>query len=116
MMKPIRLLLVAGILARPLAAQAEEEPTREACDAAVAKAHKLAETLPRLHASHYFAEVNLRQALVEAGNGEFDDCLELAEQAEDEVRNLRHLLKPGESLRIMGPGGPDDMIEVARSG
>ena len=42
--------------------------------------------LPADDLSRYFAERNLQQAMVEAGNGEFDDCLEMAERATDEVQ------------------------------
>ncbi|WP_315706904.1 MULTISPECIES: hypothetical protein [unclassified Bradyrhizobium] len=82
-------------------ASAEEEPTREACDAAVSEARVLAETFPAEDVSRYFAERHLHQALVEAGNGEFDDCLEAAERATVELRERRHSLKPGERLNVL---------------
>jgi hypothetical protein len=41
--------------------------------------------------------------MVEAGNGEFDDCLEAAARATDEVRQRRHTLQPGEKLKILRP-------------
>jgi hypothetical protein len=114
MMRLIRALLALASLGGPFPAWAEEDPTREACEAAVAQAHALAATLPVKHASRYFAESHLKQALAEAGNGEFDECLERAELAMDEVRELRHVLKPGESIWIASPIDPDEMIEVAR--
>jgi hypothetical protein len=66
----------------------------------VAAARKLAEQLPSGDASRYFAERDLQQAMTEAGNGEFDDCLEWAEQATVEVKEHRHTLKPGETLNV----------------
>jgi len=82
---------------------ASEEPTREACDAAVGEARVLAATLPADDGSRYFAERDLQQALVEAGNGEFDDCLEAAARAMDELRERRHRLQPGERLNVLQP-------------
>jgi hypothetical protein len=70
--------------------------------AAVAAARELAERLPADDASRYFAERHLHQAMTEAGNGEFDDCLEWAEQATVEIKEHRHTLKPGETLNV-GP-------------
>ena len=60
-----------------------------------------AEALPVDHLSRYFAERDLHQAMVEAGNGEFDDCLELAARATDEIRERRHVLQPGERLNVL---------------
>ncbi|WP_347379589.1 hypothetical protein [Bradyrhizobium sp. STM 3843] len=90
------LVLIGG--ARPASA---EEPTREACEAAVAEARGLAATFPADDISRYFAERHLHQALVEAGNGEFDDCLEAVERATVELREHRHALKPGERLNVL---------------
>jgi hypothetical protein len=77
-----------------------DEPTEASCRAAVAAARELAERLPAGDATRYFAERDLQQALTEAGNGEFDDCLEWAEQATVEVKEHRHTLKPGETLNV----------------
>ncbi|MDR3468419.1 MAG: hypothetical protein P4M07_20990 [Xanthobacteraceae bacterium] len=77
---------------------AEAEPTREDCIAAVDKARALAATLPEDDLSRYFAERSLLQADVEAGNGEFDDCIEYAERATVEVKEHRHVLRPGETF------------------
>jgi hypothetical protein len=77
-----------------------EEPTRSVCLAAVAAARDLAERLPVGDASRYFAERDLQQAMTEAGNGEFDDCLEWAEQATVEIKEHHHTLKPGETLNV----------------
>jgi len=84
-------------------AAAPIETTREDCTRAVAEARALAVTLPADDLSRYFAERHLQQALTEAGNGEFDDCLEWAARASDEARNPRHQLPPGESLKILRP-------------
>ena len=79
-----------------------EEPTHEVCLAEVAKARALAEALPAGDPSRIFALSDLRQALVEDGNGEFDDCVELAERATIEVNEHRHVLRPGETLDVSG--------------
>lgn len=77
------------------------EPTLAECKSAVAQARDLAATLPADHLSRYFAERYLHQAMIEAGNGEFDECLEFAERAVVEVKELRHTLRPGETLKIL---------------
>jgi hypothetical protein len=96
------LLLACGLVGGGLVSGAAhgEEPTRSACLAAVAAARDLAERLPAGDASRYFAERDLQQAMTEAGNGEFDDCLEWAEQATLEIKQHRHTLKPGETLNV----------------
>ena len=71
--------------------------------AAVEQARSLAAALPSGDISRYFAERDLHQAMIEAGNGEFDDCLEFAARATEEVRELRHTLQPGERLKILQP-------------
>ena len=71
------------------------------CESAVAHARDLAATLPTDHLSRYFAERYLHQAMIEAGNGEFEDCLEFTERAVVEVKELRHTLRPGETLKIL---------------
>ena len=78
----------------------DDVPTQASCLTAVAAARVLAERLPTGDASRYFAERDLQQALTEAGNGEFDDCLEWAEQATTEIKEHRHTLKPGETLNV----------------
>jgi hypothetical protein len=85
------------------AAPVSVEPTREDCEAAVEQARALATALPADDPSRYFAERDLHQAMVEAGNGEFDDCLEMAERATEEVREHRHVLHPGETLKVLRP-------------
>lgn len=84
-------------------ALASDEPTWEDCKAAVGEARALAEELPTDNLSRYFAERYLHQAVVEAGNGEFDDCLEMAERAAEQVRERRHDLPPGAKLKVLRP-------------
>jgi len=69
----------------------------------VALARAQAAALPADDLSRYFAERDLHQALVEAGNGEFDDCLDAAARATEEMRERRHTLQPGERLRVLQP-------------
>jgi hypothetical protein len=38
--------------------------------------------------------------MIEAGNGEFDVCLEYAARATEEMQERRHTLRPGETLKI----------------
>lgn len=102
------LCLLAGLSGHGVApsdatASAADEPTQEDCNAAVSEARALAAGLPPDHLSRYFAERHLHQALVEAGNGEFDECLEMAARASDEVRERRHALGLGEKLKVLGP-------------
>jgi hypothetical protein len=87
-------------------AKAEEtsgEPTRERCEGAVEEARAEAAKLPADDLSRYFAERDLHQALVEAGNGEFDDCMEATARATLELRERRHSLAPGERLQVLRP-------------
>jgi hypothetical protein len=84
-------------------APASDEPTWEDCEAAVGKARALAAELPPDNLSRYFAERHLHQAMAEAGNGEFDECLEMAARASEQVRERRHELPPGEKLKVLRP-------------
>ena len=79
------------------------EPTWEDCKAAVGEARALAAELPPDNGSRYFAERHLHQAMVEAGNGEFDECLDMAARATEQVRERRHELPPGERLKVLRP-------------
>jgi hypothetical protein len=83
------------------AGSASAEPDQQDCDVAVAQARTYAAALPADDLSRYFAERDLHQALIEAGNGEFDDCLELAARAAEEIRERRHTLPPGEKLKVL---------------
>ena len=69
----------------------------------MALARAQAAALPADDLSRYFAERDLHQALVEAGNGEFDDCLDAAARATEEMRERRHTLQPGERLKVLQP-------------
>lgn len=77
------------------------EPTRESCEAAVEQTRALAAALPADDLSRYFAERDLHQATIEAGNGEFDDCLDMTARATDEIKQRRHTLQPGEKLKVL---------------
>jgi hypothetical protein len=77
------------------------EPTKEACEAAVEQTRSLAAALSADDLSRYFAERDLHQAMIEAGNGEFDDCLEMTARAADEIKERRHTLQPGEKLKVL---------------
>jgi len=95
------------VLLLAAAAQADapqKEPTRESCTQSAEQARKLLETLPKGNLSRYFAERDLQQALAESGNGEYDDCIEWAEKASQEVLSPHHDLKPGEALSIRNGG------------
>jgi hypothetical protein len=101
---PNVLLVVAATLfaIAPAAAESEPaEPTHEQCAAAVDEARALAVALPAEDLSRYFAESFLQQALTEGGNGEFDECLEYAEQATLEVKERRHQLMPGDTFKVL---------------
>ena len=91
-----------GTAAPADAAPTSDEPTLEDCKAAVGKARALAADLPPDSLSRYFAERHLHQALVEAGNGEFDECVEMAARAAEQVRQRRHDL-PREKLKVLKP-------------
>lgn len=97
------IIILLGLAVVSVAAFAhEEEPTQESCDAAVGEARALAASVPASDVSRYFAERDIHQALIEAGNGEFDDCVEKAERAVLELRERHHVLQPGERLDILG--------------
>ena len=93
--------LACGAVTLCSADSVSTEPTKEACEAAVEQTRSLAAALPADDLSRYFAERDLRQAMVEAGNGEFDDCMEAAARATDEIKERRHTLQPGEKLKVL---------------
>lgn len=98
-------IAAAGVVGAMAAGRADPatppaEPTQQGCAVAVGAARSLAAALPDDDLSRQFAERDLEQALVEAGNGEFDDCLEWAARASEEVRSHAHQLAPGESLKV----------------
>jgi hypothetical protein len=95
---------IAGLAVSAARAEtATPEPTRENCVAAVEDARSLAVALPADDLSRYFAERHLLQAMAEAGNGEFDECLEYAERATVEVQQHLHSLLPGETFKVLQP-------------
>lgn len=96
----LRAALVA-VLTILLLEPACAEPDRQQCEAAVSTVSAAAKALPAEDLSRYFAERDLQQAKVEAGNGEFDECLEMAERAAEELRERRHQLPPGEKLKVL---------------
>ena len=104
-MKPVPVFLLLSLaccVAWPCSAETvSAEPSKEDCEAAVGQARAVAATLPANDLSRYFAERDLHQAMVEAGNGEFDECMEFAARAADELRERRHELPPGETLKVL---------------
>jgi hypothetical protein len=104
MNRPVLCLLVGlacGAVTPCSAAPDSAEPARSDCEAAVEQTRFLAAALPADDLSRYFAERDLHQAMVEAGNGEFDECLEAAARAADEIKERRHTLQPGEKLKVL---------------
>jgi len=93
----------AAASARQEPLQSGREPTAEDCANAMALARTASMKLPEGHLSRYFAERGLLQAAAEAGNGEFDDCIYWSEQALEEAREQRHMLRPGETLHVLRP-------------
>ena len=100
MILTVRCALLTGAFLLIAGSASAADPGREACMAAVDQARTGASALPKGDLSRYFAERELQQALTEAGNGEFDDCLEWAARAMEEVRALHHHLAPGETLKL----------------
>jgi hypothetical protein len=93
--------LICGAVTPCSANPTSLEPTREGCEAAVEQTRSLAAVLPADDLSRYFAERDLHQAMIEAGNGEFDDCLEMTARATEEIKERRHTLQPGEKLKVL---------------
>lgn len=90
-----------GLTALYADAPAFAEPSLQDCEAAVEQARSKAGDLPADNLSRYFAERDLHQAMIEAGNGEFDECLEMAARATEELQERRHELPAGEELKIL---------------
>lgn len=74
------------------------KPTEAVCRKSIEKAGAMAAALPADELTRYFAERYLLQAAVEAGNGEFDDCMEFVARANDEITNRWH--KTNEKLDV----------------
>jgi hypothetical protein len=91
-MPPLFVRLLSGflVMAPYTASHAGALPTSDNCRAAIARVREVIKTLPPGGMSRRFAQSDLVQAASEAGNGEFDDCLEFAAQAEAEVRHPQH--------------------------
>ncbi len=77
-----------------------EEPTEEQCSAALHDAKQRVAEMSEKSLSRYFADSLLQYARIEAGNGEFDECLDKVEQAVAEIEERRHWLAPGETFRV----------------
>jgi hypothetical protein len=92
-------LATAGFATAAHALAEDSEPSLEACTKAVAEAGEMASRLSPKSLSRYFAERFLLSAKAEAGNGEFDECLDYAAQAVEEVEHRRHWLARGETFR-----------------
>lgn len=93
------MILAVGLLAAVHASAEVAEPSLEDCTKAVAEGHEMARRLSAKSLSRYFAERYLQSAKTEAGNGEFDECVEYAAKAVDEIEHRRHWLAPGETFR-----------------
>jgi hypothetical protein len=76
------------------------EPTLQECTEALQDGRDRASKLSAKSLSRYFAERFLQNAEAEAGNGEYDGCLEYVEKAVDEIDNRWHWLAPGETFRV----------------
>lgn len=81
------------------AEHAHEEPTMADCTKALEEGWSKAKQLSSKSLSRYFAERFLLSGEAEAGNGEYDECVEYAEKAVDEVENRWRWLAPGETFR-----------------
>jgi hypothetical protein len=94
----IGVVLLSGASTR--AEQAAEEPTLADCTKAVEEGRSKANQLSPKSLSRYFAERFLQSAETEAGNGEYDECVEYAEKSVDEAENRWRRLAPGETFRV----------------
>lgn len=83
-------MLLTSALALWAASAAAAEPDEAACRDALGTARKLLEPVPPGVGTRRFAERYLEQALVENGNGEYDDCVEYAGLAIEEIRLNAH--------------------------
>jgi hypothetical protein len=62
-----------------------EEPSLEACQTLVAAVRAELASTPVGAMTRRFVDTDLAQALTEAGNGEYDDCMEYAQRARVEL-------------------------------
>lgn len=96
----LSLLLAFGVPMDVAPAQWLGIPGPARCAAALAVARAKAAKLPEFHVSRYFAERLLVDAEMEGGNREYDECVEGAQKAMLEISERRHVLAPGERLRM----------------
>lgn len=96
------LLLVTGcsVLSYGPVRAGDEEPTEEQCSIALRDAERRVATMSEKSLSRYFAENLLEYARIEAGNAEYDECLDKVEKAVAEIEERRHWLAPGEVFRV----------------
>jgi len=95
-------LLLALLSSSPVVAEDAShpgEPTLHECTEALRDGRDKLAKLSTKSLSRYFAERFLLSAEAEAGNGEYDECLEYVEKAVDEIDNRWHWLAPGEKFR-----------------
>lgn len=98
--RAVAMAMLATMLCFAVTAEAEDaEPSLEECTTAMSRAHERLVHLPPKSLSRYFAERYLQSAYAEAGNGEFDECLEYSAKAVEEIETRSHWLAPGETFR-----------------
>jgi len=98
-------IVVLALAGGTCAEEAAQEPTSEDCGKMLAQAWEMTNALSAKSLSRHFASNLLANAQAEADNGEFDGCVEYAEQAIDEVVHRRHWLAPGEVFRASTANG-----------
>lgn len=98
----LALILLTSLSLAPELARAQwlGIPGPARCKVALAIARAKAAKLPERHISRFFAERLLIGAEMEAGNLEYDECVEGAKKAMLEISEHRHALAPGERLRM----------------
>ena len=95
-------LCVHGAASAPLAGP----PGEAACLQHVIAVQKQAEALPDGDLTRRFAETDLAQAMQELGAGDPEECIELAERAEQTLEARPYVLRPGEVAHGGGPDSP----------
>lgn len=91
--KPAAIVLCAVISLTAhsaVAAVSPPAPTQADCHAALARARTAIKVLAPGTMSRRFADFDLVQAAAEAGNGEFDDCVDYADNALNEAHHPQH--------------------------
>jgi hypothetical protein len=104
-------LLFVAMFATPLPIRAQwlGIPTVDQCKATLHVARAKIEALPVDHISRHFAESRLNAAEAEASAADFDDCVEEAWKAINEIKHRWHSLEPGQRLRIQTANGGLDL-------